>query len=490
MKKLGSLLISLGIFSTPILGYPSSKDEEVLKLLQQVLKEVETLKKENQELKREIERLKAQSASQPTIKTEEKLETKPSEGFLSKGGYGAGKSKVDFYGFIKGDLIWQDSSSVGTIYLLWTLPRKMGRHDSTSTITFRHSRFGFDLIKPYKDFTIKGKFEMDFYTQSDDIGNRPWNPEHAPVRGRLAYLEVIKDPWELRVGHDWMTISQIYPFLSNFPAGSYMGNLGYRATQIRLTRKFKISKDDLLRVQVALERPYNFGNLNHIVVFDSDPNNEYGKPGVEARIAYESKLFERPALLALYGHLSGQEYKKSYALNQGDIKSTSFSSGLELVLPLPLFTKFNPVLSGELWYGQNLAGYYTGGVNQGVRIKYTDGTNYYYSIDLRGFDRTKHRIVSVAPVHAVGGWVELALNFTSKFKGHFGFGIDNPLNKDLKYIKGARLSQQMSYAHLLYRFVPELGAGLEYLRVKTDYRKSEGDDGLVNRLMLSFYYYF
>lgn len=490
MKKLGSLLVSLGILSTPVISYSSTKDEEVLKLLQKLVKEIEELKQENKQLKQEVEKLKAQQKVEVGELKEVKKE-EISSGFFSKGAYGASKSKIDFYGFVKGDLIWQDSSSVGTIYLLWALPKKIGKHDSTSTITFRHSRFGFDLTKPYKNFLLKGKFEMDFYTQSDDITNKPWNPEHAPLRARLAYLEIIKDPWELRVGHDWMTISQIYPFLSNFPAGSYMGNLGYRATQIRLTRKFKLSEKDLLRFQIALERAYNFGNLGNIVTFDNDPNNEYGKPGIESRLAYETKLFEKPFLLAIYGHVSGQEYKKNYALNHGDIKSTSFSTGVELVLPIPIFKRYNPVISGELWYGQNLAGYYTGGINQGVRFKYTDNINYYYTTDLRNFDRNKHSIISVTPVHAKGGWIELALEpIPKKLKTHFGFGIDDPLDNALKYVKGARLKQQMYYAHFLYRFVPELGAGFEYLRVKTDYRKTEGDDGLVNRLMLSFYYYF
>jgi len=499
MKKKGLILLTAGFLSLPSLSF-SATDDEVLKLLQKLVKEVEELKRENQYLKQELERVKAQQETkiqevkEEVKETKEKLSKKEDtpSGFFSKGGYGAGKSKIDFYGFLKGDLIWQDSASVGTIYLLWALPKNMGRHDSTSTITFRHSRFGIDLTKPYKDFTLKGKFEMDFYTQSDAVANKPWNPEHAPLRARLAYLEVLKDTWELRAGHDWMTISQLYPHLSNFPAGSYMGNLGYRSTQIRLTKNFKFSESDLLKFQVALDKPYNFGKLsNDLVVFDNEPDVDYGAPGVETRIAYQTKLFNQPALLAIYGHYAGLEFKKDYKNLKGDVKTTSFSTGLEVSFSLPFFNKYKPKLSGEIWYGQGLGGYYTAAIDQTARIMYKkpDGT-YVYATDLSKFNKDTDRIVSITPIHAVGGWIELELNPIPNLQTWLGWGIDNPLNSDLKYVRGARLQQQMYFAHLLYRFVPEFGIGLEYLRAITDYRKSEGDDGIVNRFMLSFYYYF
>ncbi|WP_038057423.1 hypothetical protein [Thermodesulfobacterium hydrogeniphilum] len=501
MKKLGAILLTCGLLSLPSSGF-SVTDEEMYKLVQELIKEVKELKQENQYLKSEIERLKAQQkveikeVKKEVAETKEKLaKTKEGgmlSGFFSKGGYGAGKSKVDFYGYIKGDLIWQDSASVGTIYLLWALPKSKGRHDSTSTLTFRHSRFGLDLIKPYKDFTIKGKFEMDFYTESHNEEQTPWNPQHAPLRARLAYLEVIKNSWEFRVGHDWMTIAQLYPHLSNFPAGSYMGNLGYRLTQIRLTKNFKLSNKDLLKFQLALDKPFNFGKLNGVVVFDNEPNADFGAPGVEARVAYQTKLFDSPALFALFGHYSGQEYKKDYKSLTGAVKTTSFSTGLELRLPLPVLAKFKPTLSGEFWYGQGLGGYYTGAVGQTARIKYYDNSagGYAYATDLTKFDKTADKIVSITPIHAVGGWVELGVKLTPKLQSWFGWGVDNPLNSDLKYVPGARLQQQMYYAHFLYRFVPELGTGFEYLRAITDYRKSDGDDGIVNRFMLSFYYFF
>jgi len=132
MKKWKTLLLTCGLLSLPSLSF-SATDEEVYRLLQQLMSEVQELKQENQYLKKEIERLKSQQEKEiKEVKTEIAKNTKKEEsgissGFFSKGAYGAGKSKVDFYGFIKGDLIWQDSTSVGTVYLLWTLPKKPRR---------------------------------------------------------------------------------------------------------------------------------------------------------------------------------------------------------------------------------------------------------------------------------------------------------------------------------------------------------------------------
>ncbi len=474
-KKLVSLASALGALSIPLKGIAAQTNSTVL---QNIQAEIKALKAENQQLKKEIQEVKNSSV-------------KPATGFYAAPYFGAKGVKVDFYGYVKIDGIWQDSAGVGTTYLLFALPKKVGEHDSYSTITFRQTRFGFLLKKPYKSFTLKGKIEMDFYTQSNDVEYRPWNPQHAPLRARIAYLEVDKGAWQFRAGQDWMIISQLYPHTSNFPAGTFMGNLGYRTTLIELARMVKVN-DSKLKLQVALERPYNFGKLSeNLVIFDNDPNNDYGMPGIEARIGYYTKLFNKKAMFALYGHYSGLEYKQNYKTLSGSLKTTSFSTGLEVTVPIPILTQFSPRISGELWYGQSLGGYYCGGVDQSTRftIRLGNGT-IIHTTNLSTFNKNTDTILDVQPIHATGGWVELGFKPVKKLNTWIGWGMDNPSDKDLEGVKGARLSQQMFYVHNLYRFVPELGVGLEYMRVKTHYRASDGGDGTINRFMLSFYYFF
>ncbi len=468
VKKALAILAGLGLIATSSQALAQTQDAAELEA------QIKALQAKTQQLEEEVKTLKAQKT-----------------GFLSAPAYGAGSSEVKFYGYIKIDGIWQDSAGVGTTYLLFALPKKVGEHDSYSTITFRQTRFGFLLKKPYKSFTLKGKIEMDFYTQSNDAEYRPWNPQHAPLRARIAYLEVDKGAWQFRAGQDWMIISQLYPHTSNFPAGTFMGNLGYRTTLIELARIIKIN-DSKLKLQIALERPYNFGKLSeNLVIFDNDPNNDYGMPGVEARIGYYTKLFNKKAMFALYGHYSGIEYKQNYQTLSGSLKTTSFSTGLEVTVPIPILTQFSPRISGEIWYGQSLGGYYCGGIDQSTRftIRLGNGT-IIHTTDLSTFDKSADTILDVQPVHATGGWIELGFKPLKKLNTWIGWGIDNPNDKDLEGVAKARLSQQMFYVHNLYRFVPELGAGLEYMRVKTHYRASDGGDGTINRFMLSFYYFF
>jgi hypothetical protein len=464
MKKTGKLLTALGCAGLLLgLNFTSALAQVQPDTEQNFQKTISRLSAQVNQLKKEIEMLK-----------------KEKEGFTSSGTYHTEKSKVKFYGYIKIDTIYEDATCVGSNYILWVLPKSLSENDSKFDITYRHSRFGFDIIKPYKTWKLKGKFEMDFYTFSKDVSNKPWNPQHAPLRARRVFLLVEKGTWKILAGNEWMTIAQLYPHLSNFPAGSFMGNLGYRTPQIRLTKKFPFTKKDALTMQFAITRPFAFPNMNGVVIWDNDPNVDAGIPGFQGRIAFDmGKTFH----IALFGHYSKDEYFKDYKTYSGKIRVDSFSSGLELKIGLP-DNKFKPYIAGELWYGQNLDGYYTGGVNQGVKFRLDNGT---YVTDFKTVDLTQRKIDSAKPIHAVGGWVEFGFNPTLNTVVHLGWGIDNPNDDELKGVRGARLSQQMYYGNIMYKFTKEFGVGLEYLRAVTRYRDG---DAPVNRGMLSFYYFF
>ncbi len=464
------LLIPLLLLYSPVLA--SSNTDDLRQMLEELRKEVETLKKENAELRSQVEELKKAQipAAAPVV-------APAKHSFYSKGGYGSTPSGIDFYGFFKIDAVWQDSSAVGDIYVLWVLPESAGGGDNKFTLNFRHSRFGFNFFKPYKGWNLFGKMEMDFYTECHGEDTLPWNVNHSPVRARRVFIGVEKGTWQLLAGLDWLTISQLYPHTSNFPAGTFMGNPAYRMPQIRLTKWFKINDISQLKLQIAAEKPYAFPKGTY--VFDEDPANDAGFPGIEARIAYETKLFGKPALAAIWGHYSEEEYATKY----GDKDAESYSIGLEAKFPLPIQKK--AFLLGEIWYGRNFDGYYSCGVNQGTRFYLDNNT---YVTDLRNI--SSDQILGISEIDAWGGWIELELFWTPKLVTHFGWGIDNPDNDDLAGVTSARLQQQMFYTNFLYRLTKEFGFGMEYMYVRTDYRQSYGGDGKLNRVMGSFYYFF
>ncbi|WP_456430825.1 hypothetical protein [Thermosulfuriphilus sp.] len=470
------LKITLFLLATLMVAGPvraSSANEDLKKMILELKKELEEVKKENALLRKEVEELKAKAPAPAPAQALITAPSKKKHSFFSKGAYGSSPSAIDFYGFFKIDAIWQDASAVGDVYVLYVLPQDK---NSSATINFRHSRFGFNFLKPYDNWKLFGKMEMDFYTDTHGEDKLPWNPNHSPVRARRVFLGVEKGTWQLLAGLDWLTISQLYPHLSNFPSGTFMGNPGYRMPQIRLTKWFKLG-EDTLRLQVAAEKPYAFPKDTSIV-FDEDPSNKTGLPGVEARVAYESKLFGRQALVALWGHYSQEEYSVQ---SGGDEKADSYSIGLEAKVPLPTARK--AFLLGEIWYGRNFDGYYSAGVNQGARF-YTSTGRYVTRLDKLN---TGEQIVSVDEIDAVGGYIELELFLSPKLVTHFGWGIDNPDNDDLFGVSGARLQQQMYYANFLYRITKEFAVGAEYMYIRADYHS---DDGKLNRLSGSFYYFF
>ena len=470
MKRYVLFILCLFLVCGPALA--SSETDDLRKMLEELKKEVQELKKENAELRSQVEQLK--KAPTPVAAPAPAAPAKYS--FKSKGAYGSTPSSINFYGFFKIDAIWQDSSAVGDEYVLWVLPGKLGDGDNKFTINFRHSRFGFDFSKPYDKFRVFGKMEMDFYTESHGEAGLPWNPNHSPVRARRVFAGVEWGSWQLLAGLDWLTISQLYPHLSNFPSGTFMGNPGYRMPQIRLTKWFD-TEIGRLKFQIAAEKGYAFPRDDEII-WDEDPANDAGFPGIEGRIALESKLFGKPFLFAVWGHYAKEEYD----IANGEEDAESYSIGLEAKIPLPIARK--AFLLGEAWYGRNFDGYYSCGVNQGTRFKLADGR---YTTGLNGVKNKE--VVSVDEIDAWGGYVELEVFWTPKLVTHIGWGIDNPDNDDLKGVSKARLQQQMYYANFLYRWTKEFGFGLEYMYIETDYH-SFLDDGELNRIAGSLYYFF
>ena len=449
--------------------WASSGEEDLRALVHKLLREVRELKKENAELRSELEKLKAQRAPAPA----EALVTAPSQkkhSFFSKGGYGSSPSGIDFYGFFKLDAVWQDNSAVGNVYVLWALPED---GDNKFTLNYRHSRFGFDFWKYYSGFKVFGKIEMDFYHAYSD-----WNDLHSALRARRVYAGVEKGTWQLVAGLDWQTVSQLYPHLSNFPAGTFMGNFAFRMTQVRLSKWFNLG-DSKLRVQVAAEQPYSFDDKT-AGIFDDDPANDAGFPGIEARVAYETKIDGKPALFALWGHFSQEEYD----IKTGEEDADSYSLGLEVKVPVPLPFAHKAFLLGEIWTGRNVDRYYTAGVNQGVKFDYGNGV-----YDTNGKNGVKNAI-AVEEIDATGGWIELEIFWTPKLVTHFGWGVDNPDDDDLDGVASARLQQQMYYANFLYRITKDIAVGGEYMYIDCDYRESYAEDGELNRFMASFYYFF
>ncbi len=433
--------------SIPAFSADNYEIEQLKQMIQQMKSELEEIKTENKKLKEEIRKLK-----------EGKTTVAKGASFKSK----SGKS-VDFYGYFKIDAAYSDSKAVGKDYILFALPENGEDNDNDFNLNFRHSRFGFNIKTQEGDYNVLGKFEFDFYGDYSETDN----PNKQGIRIRRAFVQVGKDDWSILAGQEWMLIAQLYPHLSNFPSGALMGNIGYRIPQIRVTKLFK-GESGTFKAQAAIDQEWGDATAPYW-----DTGSDSGMPDFQTRFTYDTHLGTIPFHIGVFGHVGREQVDLA---SGGDKNLDSYSYGAECKIGLSnMFT-----LSGKIWKGRNVDGWYTGGVGQGVRYEYSGGT---YDTKLTG------KPVNAEEIDAVGGWIELTARLTNKLTWRIGAGVDNPDNDDLKGVSAARLKNTMYYTNALYKLTPSLGLMGEYLRVETDY-PSPLDDGTVNRFQGSILYFF
>ncbi|SMP07894.1 hypothetical protein SAMN06265339_0524 [Desulfurobacterium pacificum] len=495
MRKLlvAGTVFAIGL-SNAAVASDSSEIQQLKAMIEKMQQELQQVKAENQQLKQEIQELKG---GVPVSVPKKKAS------FVSKTG-----KPVTFYGYFKIDASYSDSKAVGKDFILFALPENsngavlkewfpytINSNDNDFNINFKHSRFGLLIKTKENDYNIVGNFEFDFYGTLDDNDD---NPNHAGIRVRKAWVQFGKDDWNIRAGLDWMLLTQLYPHLSNFPSGAMMGNIGYRIPQIRFTKLFKFDESKLT-TQVAFDKVW--GDPDPVMKPYLDTGANSGRPDVQGRIAYDFYAGGVKIHLGTIGHYG----KEQVTLYGGDEQTLdTYSYGLEGAISPASWLE----ISGKIWKGKNLGGWYTGGIGQGVLFVYRklDNTlqptgDYYLKTKLVD-ETTTHDpvgLVDVQEIRAEGGWVEVTLKPQHGLVFHLGYGVDNPKDSDLQY-NGlypvlARLKNTMYYGNVFYKLTPSLGLMGEVLRVKTDYPEKDmyGDtygDGTVNRFQGSILYFF
>ncbi len=488
------LLTTAVLLSTSLVPARASDPEveQLKQMVEQMRQELQQVKEENRELKQEVQILRSKLAGAPV------RVGKGAPSFKSKTG-----KAVDFYGYFKIDAAYSDSKAVGKDFILFALPENasgkvmsiwfpytLHSNDNDFNINFKHSRFGFLIKTKEGDYNILGNFEFDFYGNVDENDD---NPNHAGIRVRKAWIQFGKEDWNVRAGLDWMLLTQLYPHLSNFPSGAMMGNIGYRIPQIRFTKLFKF-ENSKLTTQFALDKVW--GDPDPVMKPYLDTGANSGRPDFQGRLAYDFNLGGVKLHVGAIGHVG----KEQVTLSDGSEKNLdTYSYGLEgAISPTAWLT-----ISGKIWKGKNLGGWYTGGVGQGVLYVYRKLKDNSLYLNTKLVDENivhdTVKLVDAKEIDAEGGWIEVTLKPDPKWIFHLGYGVDNPDNDDLqyngKYPVLARLKNTMYYANAFYRLTHSLGFMGEYLRVKTEYPDTDfaGDsygDGTVNRFQGSVLYFF
>ncbi len=354
---------------------------------------------------------------------------------------------VDLYGYVKLDMIYDSARTDVGNFARWVLPEGANSNDGQMNITANQTRFGLRLKGP--DFAggrTSGNVEMDFYSLAGGE-NKP----HMRMRHAYMKLEWPDHDFSILAGQTWDVISPRLPDTINFSVDWWVGNIGFRRPQLRLTKGFGLGDGQRLVVEGALTR-----TIGHPTGFDpGDSGEDSTLPTTQGRVAYEVPFFSGKATVGAWGHWGREEYDLDSAGRH--LIFHSWSMGTDVRLPLGS----KAVLSGEFWRGSNLDAY-VGGIGQGLNL-----------------DRA-------IAIRSIGGWASLAVNPWPRWHFHFGGSADDPVNRDL--YAGARARNRSIFGNFLFDINDSVQVGLELSHWMTTYIAQPDGDSV--RVQGAFIYRF
>ena len=146
------------------------------------------------------------------------------------------KYGLSFYGYFKLDGFYDSGLPSHQEIPFWVRP-ETAYNQGSFDMTAKETRLGMNFSGPtVSGGKLGGKIELDFFgkinTPSDVSTNHAFQP-----RSRHAYLNWDFGDWSLLAGQTWEPYLLIFPQTVNFGYNNFMGQLGLRKTQLRLTRK-------------------------------------------------------------------------------------------------------------------------------------------------------------------------------------------------------------------------------------------------------------
>jgi hypothetical protein len=298
-----------------------------------------------------------------------------------------------------------------------TAAGRQGNH--SSTLNPRYSVIGLRADRTDGVNTLSGVVEADFYGQSDSGNN-------LLPRLRLAYMKYSpnNNKTTFTIGQDWNPIMGLLTDNIDFSIMGYTGNLWQRIPQITVRQKFSDNFEGLLTV-MRFERGLSNCCGNTQVRPTPAEGGNGGGPGSTtafndpvqipyfgARFAYNGTGSLAGTMIALNG---AYRYYRSAPTSNGVGAGPTFASftsgrdinsylvGVEAVHQLAKQLR----LMWELAYGQALG-------NEWFR----------WNQDLNW--------LTGAPVRTMTTWFQLSYAYSRDYTFLFGYGIDNPLDRDLK----------------------------------------------------------
>ena len=443
---------------------PSSygSDEEILRRLELLEKEVETLKKENTRLRQELETDRKENiAEKETLikKVEDnskkaddiiRSQTESQTAAQAKSSTFLSKFDTRIYGRVKTEVNYDTAEF--RKYNDWLAAVGVGNAGGDSTnFNPRDSRFGLEVSSQEGPWTSIALIETDFY--GDNNGNS------LIPRMRLGYVKLINRDLNanLLVGQDWIPVAQLNPEIFDFGIMAASGNLWWRVPQVTLRKE--IGDIELLVSAMKHRR--------------TDTAEKDRMPWMLGRVAYKPDFLGKNGFVAIGG---GYKHESLVPNDYGiDNDVGRWLMALEFKMNVGKFT-----FAAEPWIGEGL---------EKEWLRYDMGVNTFDETD--GYPNHRPELIA-----AMGGFVNVSYELSSKQIVSFGYGIDDPDNDDMKGMDLLAVSgmndrrytkNEIFFINSWYSITNAVKLGLELIHMDTE---RFGDSNVGTRYTFAAMYLF
>ena len=476
-----TVAIAIGFAVLPLSARAQQSDRPAT--LEEALKQIEALKKQMSELEKFLKEQAQQRgdtapSSTPAVTqpaTGVASDKAPDSGFVKWNELVTGKSRFKLYGYLRGDMIYDDSrpggaganSSLVPAFILsengfgGAANLAPSRNHENLLFHPRLSRVGIDITGPVIEALWGAKpgakLEIDFY---NIVAGGAESREY--LRLRHTYANLKWDNFSVLAGQTSDLISQLFPSVNPDFSMWGAGNVGDRRPQFRAEWTPRLGPGNVLvQGEVGLTGADDNRDLDANGIRDGEAS---GVPTLQGRVGYRfPNWHKQPIEVAAWVHYAREKIDNPAAVSAGFAaagRNDFTSEGYGLDLSVPLY-KDMVSLRGEVWTGKNLDDI-RGGILQGINP------------------------ANARRIQATGGWAELMLKPRKWYSLHGGYLTDNPRDRDLP-AQAPKLNSVWYLGGRLY-FDP-VEFGLDYLNWTTYFKdtvagaEGKGQDNRIQTYM-------
>jgi hypothetical protein len=348
--------------------------------------------------------------------------------------------KLALFGAFSGEMIFADARPLIPSAVTVISP-DFGRDTQIAEVSARSSYLGAAAVGPCIGSLRSGGLVLVYFYSSTILDDA-----YGFFLAR-AYGELKNEYWRYSIGVDGDVINPLDPEMINWAAGRGGGNLGFLRAQFRVERYFHPSDLCQVTAQLALTdpTPTNYENFS----LEEGLTESNGWPNLEGRLALGVGPMVPRAGVCVHAHEVGVSGLVGELRRTGNLVTPNAVADVWAVgadARVALTDRLG--VKGEVYHGQTV-GTYLGGIVQ-------------------NFDADREGIRST------GGWGEVYYYWTPCLHSHFGYGIDDPLDRDLT--AGQARRNRFYFGNILWDVTRSLDVGFEVSYWETDYMPPLADN--------------